>query len=274
MNEIRKNLEDEKILIEGKFKLSPGALLVLIFSTLIFGIPLILCFIFAPTMTGEVNGTPASGWAIAAPIISTVGIMFILVLASQILRIVAIKKSQLVVTNKRIYGIYSILVARKNFSYRLDEVDNVEMVSTLGQHTLAIQFTQGHGPSLLATTYVNGIPTSGGYNVLRMSNLKNYKEIMDVLNELITSKKNLVDVQADIEMGKLNAENRKADALENVAKNIAVSSNSNDGNKKSQNYIDELRQLKQLLDEGVITQEEFDCEKKEILDNNHKNSIS
>ena len=32
--------------------------------------------------------------------------------------------------------------------------------------------------------------------------------------------------------------------------------------------VQRLREFKQLLDEGIITQEEFDKEKKEILDSN------
>lgn len=273
MNDIRKNFEEEEILVEGTFKLSPGAILIWVLGVLFFGTPLIFFIIAAPSMTGEVNGEPASGWEAALPFVIMFGILLFIFVVAQTLKLIAIKKSQLVVTNKRIYGVYHVLIARKNFSYRLDEVDNVEMVSSLGRHTLAVQFTPGHGPAFAATTYVNGIPTSSGFGVLRMSNLKNYKEVMDVMNSLITSRKNLVDVQTDIEMSKISAENRKADALENVAKNIAgnpVNTQSNNRQTKSDDYIEELRKLKQLLDDGIINQQEFDQEKKEILDNNHK----
>lgn len=273
MNDIRKNIEEEEILVEGTFKLSPGAILIWVLGVLFFGTPLIFFIIAAPSMTGEVNGEPASGWEVALPFVIMFGILLFIFVVAQTLKLIAIKKSQLVVTNKRIYGVYHVLIARKNFSYRLDEVDNVEMVSSLGRHTLAVQFTPGHGPAFAATTYVNGIPTSSGFGVLRMPNLKNYKEVMDVMNSLITSRKNLVDVQTDIEMSKISAENRKADALENVAKNIAgnpVNTQSNNHQTKSDDYIEELRKLKQLLDDGIITQQEFDQEKKEILDNNHK----
>ena len=70
-------------------------------------------------------------------------------------------------------------------------------------------------------------------------------------------------------MSKIDVENRKADALENVAKSIG-GEKIDSSSKGSASYIDELRELKKLCDEGVITQEEFEREKKEILDNNHK----
>jgi hypothetical protein len=43
-------------------------------------------------------------------------------------------------------------------------------------------------------------------------------------------------------------------------------SNSQNGQVKSK--VDRLRELKQLLDEKVITQEEYDTEKKKILEEN------
>ena len=46
-------------------------------------------------------------------------------------------------------------------------------------------------------------------------------------------------------------------------KYVKVSSNKSD-------YIEELKKLKELYDQGIITKEEFEQEKKEILNNNHK----
>lgn len=269
MNEIRKNTENEEILIEGTFKLSPGALLTWLIGTIIIGGLIAFLIIIADSMTGEVNGEPASGWMIAFPLVSVLGFIFLVFEAFQILKLIGIKKSQLVVTNKRIYGTHTIFIAKKDFSYRLDEVDNVEMFSSLGQHTLAIQFSQGYGMGM-PITYINGVPTSNGYNLLRMSNLRNYKEVFDIVNALITERKNLVDVHTDIEKGKLDAENRKADALENVAKTFVAGGVEVKKNSSKANYIDELKELKELLDNGIITQEEFNQEKKEILNNNHK----
>ncbi len=261
MNEIRKNLENEEILVEGTFRISLGAILILIFGLLILVGPFIgflLGFIFAP------------GGIELFPFMIIFGLMSLFFIVAQILKLAAIKKNKLVITNKRIYGAYAIVLAKKDFSYRLDEIDNVEMVSSFGYHILAVQFTQGHGPTFMPKMYVNGIPTSSGDGVLRIYYLKNHEEIMKTLNDLIVSRKNLVDVQTDIEMSKLDAENRKADALENVAKSISGNEASTKSKKSATSYIDELRELKKLCDEGIITQEEFEQEKSEILNNNHK----
>lgn len=273
MNEIRKNDEEEKVLLEGTFKLSLGAILCWLAGIAILGVPLAMIIIAAPTMRGEINGEPAQGWQIAMPLVIFFAVALLILMVYETLKLIAIKKSKLVVTNKRIHGTYSVLIARKNFSYRLDEIDNVEMYSSLGRHILCLQFTQGHGPTFQATTYVNGVPTSGGYNVLKMANLKNYVEVYDTLNGLVCSRKNLVDLQTDIEMEKIKAENRKADALENAARNLGagvVAGNAAKSSSGETDYIQELKELKKLLDDGIITQQEFEQEKKEILDNNHR----
>lgn len=49
----------------------------------------------------------------------------------------------------------------------------------------------------------------------------------------------------------------------NMAQNIQSASNS-DG-QQVKNKVDLLRELKKLLDEGILTQEEFDMEKKRVL---------
>ena len=49
------------------------------------------------------------------------------------------------------------------------------------------------------------------------------------------------------------------------AKNAVINKQSAPKQESKPSYIDELRELKSLLDEGVITQEEFDAKKQEIL---------
>ncbi|WP_081460877.1 SHOCT domain-containing protein [Fructobacillus fructosus] len=41
--------------------------------------------------------------------------------------------------------------------------------------------------------------------------------------------------------------------------------NENNSSSSKSNNLSDLRELKSLLDEGIITQEEFDLKKKEIL---------
>lgn len=255
MNDIRKNLEEEKEIISGTFKLSPGAMI----SWIILEIPFLVFFVLMLILLINKQNF----------LIPTIifGILLLGYNIYQILKLFGIKKSRLTVTNKRVYGNFSIMLMHKKFSYRLDEIENVEMQSFLGRHTLMLQFTQGHGPRQTATAYVAGVPISSGAGVLRIANLKNYKEIYEEMNKLMNSVKNVLDLETDIKMKRINTEERKAEALERMATN-----NIHDTNDKKSNisYIEELKQLKELLDQGVITQEEYEQEKKEILDNNHK----
>jgi len=267
MNDIRKNNEEEKILIEGKFKYSFGAVLALIGTLLIALLPMgIILGVVLPQIQKADDYMILIGPGIFGII------WFLIIFLGSFLRFLGIKKNQLFVTNKRIYGTYSIQLARKKFSYRLDEIENVEMQSTFGFHHLAVQFSQGKGPIMMGTSYNNGVATSGGFNVFRISFLANEKEIYDTLNDLLNNTKNVMDLETDIKLEGIKAENRKADALENLAKNAgaAVVASKSSSKKNSASYIEELEGLKKLLDEGIITKEEFDKEKKEILDNNHK----
>lgn len=52
-------------------------------------------------------------------------------------------KSYCVITNKRIYGYNQLVFSNKNYSYRLDKINNIEAKSILMIRKLVIQFTQG-----------------------------------------------------------------------------------------------------------------------------------
>lgn len=263
MDEVRKNNEKEEAIARGTFKISPGAvlgwLISSIFVALFIGLDVFFCCLDQKNAQANLFAT--------MPMLIILGIVFIVVNVFGILSLVGIHKSELEVTNKTISGKVNVIISRKTFSYRLDEIDNVEMNSTLGQHTLMINFSQGNGPSG-TPIYSNGVQVTSGAGCLRITNLKNYIEIYEALNNLIKQVKNKVDVDIDLKKSSIAAENRKADALEKMATGAtAVSSESP---KSSTSYIEELKELKKLLDDGIITQEEFDQEKKEILDNNHR----
>jgi|GEM_PF-1199261 len=253
MNEIRLNKEEEKEIIRAKFKIP--LLLIVAFS--IFAANGLLAFILG--IVQAVLSEFESGG-----VLISLSLAFLIILTPIfIIAMIGIKKSSCIVTNKRIHGVATILIIKKKYSYRLDEVDNVETTSTLGIHGLALNFSQGHGPQG-TVRYNRGVTTINGAGTFRITNIANVDEVHERLSELITSVKNDKDLMVDIEMSKIEAENRKASAFESMANNIGNNSTSNTSTPASGDYIKELKGLKDLLDNGVITQEEFE-QKKELL---------
>ncbi|MCH5351239.1 MAG: SHOCT domain-containing protein [Clostridiales bacterium] len=167
------------------------------------------------------------------------------------LHLYAVKKNSCVITNKRIKGTACIFLGSfltsSTYSYRLDEINNVEIGSALGVHTLVLVFTQGVGLR----------------NVFRVSYISNYEEAYNKLTELLCTVKNDKDLYADIEAKKIEAENKQAAALERIVNtgNVEIPSQSS----SNADYITQLKGLKELLDTGIITQEEFDMKKKTLL---------
>ena len=244
MNEIRKNNEAEVNLVEAKFK--APAFLYIIYSSLLF-----LCMLDV-----------VLGIVLDEVFTISFGITFMLVVITFfVLHIVSIHKSSCTVTNKRIKGVIAVFVFKKTFSYRLDEIDNVEIGSVAGMHTLNLTFAQGNGPSA-PVTYGQGGMLANGTNTFKVSFVHNYQEVYDKLSELLCSVKNAKDLQVDIEMNKIEAENRKAAAFEKMASNMVATTQQT---ATDSDYINQLKGLKELLDAGIISQEEFETKKKELL---------
>ena len=250
MHEIRKNNEEEKEIIFVKFKM-PGLILAIYIWVFVHAI---LFLILGITLGDEDGGIG----------FFSVGFSLILVLLPIfILHFIGIKKSSCSVTNKRISGVISAFIIKKTFSYRLDEIDSIELSSVLGIHTLNLNFTQGHGPKA-SIRYRRGVSMSNGDGIFKISFISNYQEVYEKLTDLMTSIKNEVDLQVDIQMSKVDAENRKAAAFESIASNMigtqATAQNNSD-------YIGKIKALKELLDCGAISQAEFDEKKAELLKN-------
>lgn len=137
----------------------------------------------------------------------------------------------------------------------------MEIGSSLGLHTLNLNFSQGNGLST-PITYGKGAALANEKNLFSVCFLANYEEVYQKLSDLLCSIKNDKDLKMDIEMSKIEAENRKAVAFEKMASNIGgtMPQKENDTD-----YIKQLKGLKELLDEGVISQEEFEEKKKQLL---------
>lgn len=176
-------------------------------------------------------------------------IWLIIVIVVFVLNWKAIKKSKCVITNKRIYGTKAVFVARKDFSYRLDKIDKVEVLNSLGTNTLVINFSQGANMQ--------------GANVFIMKYIEKSDKFFNAVSNILMSVKNDKDVKVDIEVKKIEAQAKQADAFAKIAENISTKQSNYTETKDD--YISQLQRLKQLLDADVITQQEFDEKKKALL---------
>ena len=248
MNDIRKNNEEEKVLATAVIK-APAFLVV--FTILGFAFALLFIIVGFAIALGE--DADSTGVFMAALGFFLIPIAVIMVVGTS-----AIKHCKCEVTNKRIKGVTTNFIIKKTYSYRLDEIDNVEITKFLGINALALNFSQGHGPSA-PIRYGRGTTGITAANTFRVAYIANAEVLYEQLSELLTSLKNHEDVMVDIEMKKVEAANKQAEAIAQMASGTS-SKPSNSGS-----YIEELKELKGLLDSGVITQEEFDAKKAELL---------
>lgn len=115
--------------------------------------------------------------------------------------------SEIVVTNKRIYGITAF---KKRFDLPLDSVTSVEV------------------------DFLHGINVATSHAKLHFKCLKNNIEIRNIISKLLVERQKVKESKDN--------------------SNIQNSSNA-----------DELKKFKELLDNGTITQNEFDEKKKQLL---------
>lgn len=234
MNEIRKNREEEVEVVSADFampKLFKIILIIMMSIHFLAGIIVLLpLFLF--------------------------GVIYLLVL---ILLPKAFRRAQCIVTNKSIKGVPVNILAKRSFNYRLDEIDNIEMQSFLGIHVLVLNFSQGKFAQSNNVNYGRGFFSMQGANVFRISYIKNYEEVYDKLSALLASVKNDKDVAIDIEMRKVEAEDRKAAAFEMVAAKLGSTEIKQDDN------LTKLEKLAKLKEIGAISEEEYNKKKEEIL---------
>lgn len=259
MHDIRINKEQEEVLVRAKFKIPTIVIVLFVFFAFIALIILISGIVlFQESINDYYDNSSLDG-----SINLALGITFLIVILLMFIPwMVGIKKSSCIVTNKRIYGVTSIFIVKKKYSYRLDEIDNVETISSLGIHGLALNFSQGHGPQGVVR-YNRGVTTMSGAGTFRITNIANIDEVYEKLSGLLTSVKNDKDLMVDIEMSKVQVENRKAAAFESMASSMGETTPTKTNNNFP--YIEELKGLKELLDAGIISEAEFEERKKDLL---------
>lgn len=135
--------------------------------------------------------------------------IIILILGISFAFIVSRFKSELTVTDKRVFGMGI-------FGKRVDlPLDSVSAIGSL--------------------SFFKGVSIATAAGSIKFFGIKNYKEIHNTLSKLIIERQ----------------EQKKEEKPYQVIQN--------------QSNADELKKYKELLDSGVITQEEFDAKKKQIL---------
>ncbi len=72
-------------------------------------------------------------------------------------------------------------------------------------------------------------------------------------------------MHTDIEMKRIVAQEIQAKAFEKIATGITNPQNKLKSNQNNMSYIEEIKNLKGLLDEGIITQDEFEQKKLQLL---------
>lgn len=264
MNEIRKNAEKEETIVTAKFKMPTITKVILIYFICNAALYALACLILAIIVERDLESYIIQT---SIGILLTAFLVILFIFSSK-----AIKSSSCTVTDKRIYGVTARFLSKRNFSYRMDMIDNVEVGSSLGLRTLVLHFRQdgaiGQQANVQARTGgVGGMNAIGG-NLFVVNYLTEHsaQEVYENISKLLLSIKNDKDVQADLEMKKVEIEEKKAQAF------MAMASNRGEGNGQGQinnqggkDYIAQLKELNELKEQGILTEEEFKEKKKQLL---------
>ena len=248
MNEIRKNKDEEIAIIKVTCKIPTSTLVgYIIFNLLALGLLIY-------TITLRINKD-----SVGNDVLLTINaILFVWFIIISILSILAIKKTTCTLTNKRIYGIKATGISSKSFSYRLDMIDEVEINKHLDRQQLVLKFLQGNN----ADANINKTIATND-KTFTIEYIENSEQVFEELSKALNSIKNDKDLMVDIEMEKIGVQDKQADAFAKIAENISTKQPNHTETKDD--YISQLQRLKQLLDAGVITQQEFDEKKKALL---------
>lgn len=88
-------------------------------------------------------------------------------------------------------------------------------------------------------------------------------ELYQKISEEISNIKNDKDVQIELELRKNEIEEKKTEAFVAMAQNISGENGKNTNN--GDDYIAQIERLNKLKENGIITEDEFQKKKKELL---------
>lgn len=196
---------DEKIIIEGKKNKTLNMILLIV--PLVFIVISLFNFIKLYSDTAEwLKDHHAYSWN--TQIEFYCGMVFFIIAVVLFIIYIYCAKSQITVTDKRVYG-------RAVFGRRIDlPMDSISAVGTMH--------------------FLNGISVATSSGTIKFKLISNNAEIHKAISELLVHRQN------------------SPSSLKTSPTNIQSDAN-------------ELKQFKQLLDDGTITQEEFDAKKKQLL---------
>lgn len=240
MNEIRMDKDDEKLVIEARFKYPT-----IIVACFVMFLIVLLAFGVILLIYDDTQFFHFFFYLIPVYIVCLVFIIY----ANRY------RKCKCVVTNKRIYGTLIDGVKKNAFSHRLDMIDDVRLSTT----------ALGHSDNTLAIVFSKGNDRGSAQQVLTLKYVENSKEVYEVLSRYIAAIKTDKNLRTDIEMKRIGAQEIQAKAFEKIATGIANPQTELKNNLNNMSYIEEIKNLKVLLDEDIITQEEFEQKKAQLL---------
>lgn len=123
----------------------------------------------------------------------------------------------------------------------------------------------GHGDNKLIVVFSKGNDRGSSQQVLTFQYVKNGKEVYEALSKYIASIKTDKNLHTDIEMKRIVAQEIQAKAFEKIATGITNPQNKLKSNQNNMSYIEEIKNLKGLLDDGIIAEEEFEQKKLQLL---------
>lgn len=241
MNDIRKETSGEETVAVGTFKVPLVLAIYFWFWILLFGLSGGHCLAYGLNRDHTL--------ALVGGIILL--ICFFFVSLYYFLFWLSLKRSNLTISDKRIYGKKAHIIGANLYSYRLDSIVQVDLHGILGITLLKIQFDDG-------TKVPHLFNILGLGNIFFVRFLGNAKEVHKALSDRILLTKSEREVDIELAAKRIEAEERKAAALENLG-------GSDIKEKAGSGYIQEIKALKGLLDEGIITEEEFEAKKKKLL---------
>ena len=210
MNEIRKNNDKEETLLQLSFEMPKIAKIMWIIAIGISTTP----FISMVKQSIELSSLMGVTFF---PSESVIFLIIPAILLCVFLRICKrVPQWSCEITNKNI-KIQSGIFGSKLKSYRLDTIDDVEISEFLGVSRLKLLFTKGKKNQTVVV--VGGANNSAitGVMPVYINWIVDVQKAYDKLTELLGSVKNEIELEVDIEMKKIEAENKKAEAFSKIA---------------------------------------------------------
>ena len=183
---------------------------------------------------------------IIGEIVALYWILFVFFLVVYIAYLFGIKHQEFVVTDKMIRGNQFILFGYKRYGFRFDTISNVEAKNVFGVNNIRLTFTQGY-TSL----------ERNGKCYYDLKCVADYEYVIEKLNQILSKVKNDKDVSSKLALKQTEALNNIASSMKNVPEN---------NSRNNEDVVESIKKLKELLDSGIITQQEFEEKKKKLLE--------